>query len=184
MRRHHDQCGTGRSAPPLLRRCQQHINARFFQIHKHRAAGNTIQNKQSAMFMYSISNSTDKAVRHHQASRGFHMRAADHIRLFRPDRGNNLVQRDRCKRCIACIFQLTGSQNRCRRRQTASLDNLRPAKAEPAIADHQHLGISRELARNRLHPVGATTRHHSHRGRPISGLHDPRNVAHHMTKGI
>ena len=40
----------------------------------------------------------------------------------------------------------------------AHIENLRPAVAEPAVANDQHLFTGSELARNRLHAKGAAAR--------------------------
>ena len=85
MRRHHHQRCTRRCAPPLLRRCQQHINTCFFQINEDRAAGDTVQNEYPTMLMNTAGHGADEIIRHHHPGRRLDMRAKDNIGLLGAD---------------------------------------------------------------------------------------------------
>ena len=66
-----------------------------------------------------------------------------------------------------------------RRRDVAHLEDLGPAVAEPAVADHQAALVLGELARHRLHAEAAAARHDDGGARVVDLLQGGRHVAHH-----
>ena len=101
------------------------------------------------------------------------MRAENNVRLLSADFRQDVIQRQRRERSIGFIGKLARRKNRCVAGQTAGIDDLAPAIAEPAIADHHHIRITDKLAGDRLHAIGAAAGHHRHRSRAIGVAHDP-----------
>ena len=62
------------------------------------------------------------------------------------------------------------------------VENLRPAVAEPAVAQHEYRLAGGKLARHRLHAVGAAAGHQRDGMRVVHVLEDARNVVHHALK--
>jgi hypothetical protein len=61
----------------------------------------------------------------------------------------------------------------------AHVEDLRPAVAEPAVADDHHMLAVRELARHRLHAEGAAAGHQHRRVGAVDALEHGRDVGHH-----
>ena len=173
MWRHHHQCGTGRCTPPLLRRCQQYIDTRFFKIDEDRAAGDTVQNEYPAIFMNAVGHGADKIIRHHHSSRRLDMGTEDNIRFLGTDALQNILQWIWRERRVGAVVRLACGKNRGVACQIAGIHDLAPAIAEPAIADDQHACIIGKLAGNRLHAICSATRNNSHRRCAIGIAHDP-----------
>ena len=69
-------------------------------------------------------------------------------------------------------------------RDRAHLQDLRPAVAEPAVADHQGLFAGGELAGDRLHAEGAAAGHDGDRVRVIDLLQRRGQFAHDALEGL
>src|SRR5690606_3021038 len=70
------------------------------------------------------------------------------------------------------------------RRDVALLEDLRPAVAEPAVADHQAFLAGGELPRHRFHAVGATARHDDRRPGAVDLLQRPGDIPHDLLEGL
>ena len=66
----------------------------------------------------------------------------------------------------------------------AHLENLRPAEAEPAIADNQDFLFGRELARDRFHAKGAAAGDDDRGLGVVDALQDARDVLHHGLEAL
>ena len=73
------------------------------------------------------------------------------------DRRNHLLDRRRNKSLLGTGCELTRLQHHRLDRDAAHVEDLCPAVAEPAVAQHQHFLAGRELTRHRLHAEGAAT---------------------------
>ena len=182
-RRHHHQRGAGRCAPALLRRGQQDVHPGGLEIDEDGAAGDTVQNEQAAMLVNTAGDGGDETVGNHQPGRGLDMRAEDDVGLLLAYPRQDVVKRLRGERGIRLVGGLTGRQHGGAFGKAASLDDLAPAVAEPAIPDHHHPRLLDELPCYRLHAIGAAARDHGDRRRAIGIAHDPRDIAHDIAKG-
>ena len=112
------------------------------------------------------------------------MRCEDHVGFFNDNLGHDLVQRDRRKRCLAALFDRLGFEDDFLGRNTAGVKNLRPAEAEPAIADYHTLLVIPELTGNGFHAVGTATGDDHHRMRVVDRLQRRRDVGHNPLKRL
>ena len=89
---HHERAA-GRSAPALLRRAHQHVDAGGAHVHPHRAAGDAVQHEQAARGMHRVTHGAQVGVGQHHAGGGFHMGREHHVGLLARDGGHHLVDR-------------------------------------------------------------------------------------------
>jgi hypothetical protein len=93
----------------------------------------------------------------------------------------------RCARIAATTSAIGGGANAddarlqhgLLRRNLPHLQNLRPAVAEPAVADDERLATGRELARHGLHAEAAAAGDDDRRACAVDLLQQAGNVAHH-----
>ena len=95
-----------------------------------------------------------------------------------PDGGDRLGDRHGRKGCLGTLPDPACLQDPRVARDPPHLEDLRPAEAEPAVADDQAALVGRELPRDGLHPERAAARHDDGGARVVDRLHDPRDVAH------
>ena len=168
----------GRAAPALLRRADQHVDAGGRHVDPDRAAGDAVQHEQAA----------DARARRRPLR-------ADSRRASIMPAAVSTCGANTTAGFSARIVATTSSQ-RCRRvrrlspgchwarlqhrgagRDASHLEDLRPAVAEPAVADHQRLAAGGELARHRLHAEGAAARHEDRRAGVVDLLEHAGDVA-------
>ena len=109
--------------------------------------------------MHGVGNGANVVVGQYQAARGFHMRSEHHIGLLFEDGRHHFGDRRRHPGRLRAIADTAGFQHGGLGGDPAHVENLRPAVAEPAVADDQHLLVTGKLARHGFHAEGAATRH-------------------------
>ena len=112
------------------------------------------------------------------------MGGKNNVGFLRLDGGHHLVNRCRCEGRVFVGAHLAGLEHDLLGRNAAHLENLSPAVAEPAIAQHQALLAGTELAGHGLHAKGAAARHHRHRLGVIDLFQDGGDVTHHALKTL
>ena len=116
------------------------------------------------------------------ACSGFHVRGKHHGRLFFGNSGLNISNGSRNPRVLRAGTGLAGFEHGVRRGDMAHVENLRPAVAEPAVANHHHMLTCGELARHGFHAVGTAARHQRRGMRAINFFQDAGNISHDALK--
>ncbi len=106
------------------------------------------------------------------------MRGEDDGRFLLVDGGDDLGDRRRGERRLGAGPGLAGLEDDAFRGDLSHVENLRPAEAEPAVADHQHLLAGGELAGDGFHAEGAAAGHDDGRPGVVDMLQDARDVLH------
>jgi len=132
--------------------------------------------------MHRVGHGLEVVVGQDHAGRGFHVRCKDHGGLFLRNRGRHFGNRGGCPGGLGRIADAAGLEHRVAFRDLAHVEDLRPAEAEPAVADHHDMLSGGELARDRLHAEGATAGHQRHRMGFVDLLEHARDVGHHAAK--
>ncbi len=107
------------------------------------------------------------------------MRGKDEGGLFFGDGGDDFINRCRCPRGLCALAGLAGLQDCGRRGNVAHVEDLRPAVAKPAIADHHDMFAGGKLAGDGLHAVGAAAGHQHGGMRAVDFFQDAGDVSHH-----
>ena len=112
------------------------------------------------------------------------MRREDKAGLFGTDRGDDRLDRCRCKGRLCAVALPAGFKHAATGRDAAHLENLRPAEAEPAVADDEAFLVGGELAGDGLHAEGAAAGDDD-RGPGVINLFDEaRDVLHYALKAL
>jgi hypothetical protein len=167
-----------------LRRAHQHVDAGVLHVDPDRARGNAVEHEQPADGMHRIGHRTQIGGGQDHAGRGFHMRCEHHVGPRRGDGGDDFVDRCRRKRALLAGRDAARLQHLRLRRNAAHFEDLRPAVAEPAVADDQDPLVGGELACHRFHAEGATARHDDGRSGVVDRLEGARDVAHHALEAL
>ena len=112
------------------------------------------------------------------------MRGKHHLRFLLGDGGQHFVQRRRREGGLITCVDRARLEYLGLGRNPAHLEDLRPAVAEPAVADHQALLIGRQLPRHRLHAVSAAARHHRHGMGVVDLFQGGGDITHHALKRL
>ena len=83
------------------------------------------------------------------------------IRLFFLNKGNNLLNRRRCKRTLSSMLNLATLNNVHILGELLEIKNLRPAITEPTITNNQTFFARSKLPSYCFHAVGPTSRNHN-----------------------
>ncbi|MNY21134.1 hypothetical protein D3C86_1546580 [compost metagenome] len=129
--------------------------------------------------MHGVGDGPQIAIRQDHPRRSLDMRGAHQLRLFRPDGRQHFGDRRRGEGGLGAGLDRPGLEHPGLGRNVAHLENLRPAVAEPAVADHQALLPAGQLARHRLHAEGAAAGHYRHGVGVVDLLEGTRDVVHH-----
>ena len=175
----HHEGAAGRAAPALLRRADQHVDAGGLHVDPHRAGGDAVEHEQAADLVHRIGHGLQVVVGQHHAGRGFDVRREHHRRLLARGWWPRPRRSAPARRASAGRRRRARLQHGARRRDAAHVEDLRPAVAEPAVADHQHRAAGGELARHRFHAEGAAAGHDDRRARVVDLLQHAGDVAHH-----
>ena len=112
------------------------------------------------------------------------MRREHHVGLVPLNRRDHLGHRAGNPGRLLAIVHTPRLQHGGLGRNAAHVKDLRPAVAEPAIANHQHLFVLRKLARYGLHSKGAAARHQHGRLGVVHLFQDGGNVLHYPLKAL
>ena len=112
------------------------------------------------------------------------MRREHHRRLFFGNGGLHFGNRCRCPGGLRFSGSLARLDHSVRGGDLAHVKNLRPAVAEPAVADDHHVFAAGKLAGHRFHAVGAAAGHQHGGMRAIDFLEHAGNVRHHALKAL
>ena len=129
--------------------------------------------------MHGLGHGADVVVRQDHAGSRLHMRGKHQRGLFGADGGHHLVHGARLPRCLVTFTRPACLEHDGLGGNGTHVENLRPAVAEPAVADDQHFFAVRELARHSLHTERAAARHQHGRFGVVDLFQDGRNVGHH-----
>ena len=162
-----------RAAPAFLRGADQHINTTGFHIDPDCTRGNAVQHKEAINRAHRFTHRTEVRLGQHDACRCFNVGRKNHCRLFTKDGRNHLFDRGGCKGCLRLCRHRASLQHRHIMRDLAGLEDLRPAIAEPAIAQNETRLVLRKLTGHGFHTVGATARN-NHGGIRLIHLFDHR----------
>ena len=176
----HHESAAGRTAPALLWRAHQHIDPRGLHVHPDRARGDAVEHEEAADFVRGLGHRAQIVVGQDHAGGGFDMRRADHGGALLADRGHHLGDRRRRIGHLAPRRNGPRFEHGVCGRNLAHIEDLRPAVAEPAIANHQGGFAGGELASHRLHAEAAAAGHNDRRARAIDLLQHARDIAHHL----
>ncbi len=174
---HHHGAG-GRAAPAFLRRTHQHVHAGGFHVHPHRARGNAIEHQQAADGMDCIGHLAQVAVGQNHARSSFHVRCKHHLGLLDSNGFHHLFDGAGNPRRLVAVAGAAGLEHHRRGRDAAHVENLRPAVAEPAVADDHDLLAGGELPRHSFHAKGAAAGHQNGRVRVVDLFQNARDVFH------
>ena len=180
----HHHGTTRRTAPAFLRCADQYIDAAGHHVDPDRARRNAVQHQQATHGMYRIGHAAHIAIGQDHAGRGFHVRRKHQVRLVGQDAGHDFFHRRRRKGRLFTFPDAARLQDYGLGRYLAHLENLGPAVAEPAIADHQHLFVVGKLARHGFHAKGAAARHQHRRTRVVHLFQNSRDVFHDTLKTL
>src|SRR5690606_2256430 len=156
------------------------VDASGAHVYPDRARGNTVEHHQAAHFVYRICHLADVVVGQHQARGRFHVRGKDHGGFFLADGGHDVLNGCRREGCGRLGARAPCLQHGAGGRDLASFKDLRPAVAEPAVADHQHTFATGKLARDSFHAIGATTGYYCHSGSLVDLLEVAADIAHYL----
>ena len=134
--------------------------------------------------MHRIGHSLEVAVGQHHAGGGFYVRGKHQGGFFGGNGRLHLGNGGGRPRGLSVIDQAAGFEYGVTGRNLTHVENLCPAVAEPAVADHHHMFAGGELACHRLHAECAAARHQGHRMRLVHLLEHARNVGHDARKTL
>ena len=174
----HDQAAARRTAPAFLRGADQDVDAAGLHVDPDGAGGDAIEHEHTADGVHSVGNGADIIVRQDHAGSGFNVRRKDQVGSLGGDRRDNLFDRRRGEGGVGTVFDLAGFEYGVGRRDVAGLEDLRPAEAEPAVADDQAIPAGSELAGNRFHAKRAAARHDNDGGGVVDLAQGRRDVVH------
>ena len=175
----HDEGTAGRAAPALLWRADQHVDAAALHVDPDRARGDAVEDEEAADLMHRIGDPPQVSVRKDDARSGFHMRREHQVGALFTDRGHHLVDVGRCERRLRSVALAARLQHHGGCRDCTHLEDLGPAIAEPAVAQHHAPAAGAELTGNGLHAEAAATRDDDRRARAIGSLEQLGHAAHH-----
>ena len=156
----HDERGAGTARPAFLRRADQHVDARRLHVDPHRARGDAIEHEHAAMLVRGVGDRADVRVGKDDAGCGFHVRREHDVGTLAADRGDDLGDRRRRVRRLAAGAHGARLEHGGARRDAAHVEDLRPAIAEPAVAQHEAALAGGELASDGFHAEGAAAGNH------------------------
>src|SRR5689334_11052290 len=99
------------------------------------------------MLMHCIGESADIDIWQDYARCRLDMRRENDVRTLGANSFDRLLDGAGSERCVSPVLQTAGLEHSFSRWNRPRLENLRPTIREKAIADHQHFGTRRELAR-------------------------------------
>ena len=173
-RAQHHHGAARRAAPPFLRRADQHIYASGLHIYPQCPRGDAVQYQQTLNGVHGISQGAQITVGQDHARSGFHMGGEHQGRPLVGDGGHGFFNGDWCPRGLSTDvimgIDAAGLEHGVRTGNLAHVKDLRPAVAEPAVADDQDMLVAGKLPGNRLHAEGAAARHQHGRMRAIDGF--------------
>ena len=180
----HHQRAARRAAPAFLRRGDQHVDAAGLHVDPHRPRGDAIEDEQSAAGAHGVADGAQVRVRENDSRRGLDVRREYHVRLRLADRGDRFVDRDGRERRVPRGARPARLQHGRFRGNRPGVEDLRPAIAEPAVAQNQALPARGELPRHRFHPVRAAAGDDDGGMRVVDVLQDAREIAHDALKAL
>src|SRR5690554_6492639 len=176
---HHGAAGGG--APALLGGADQDVDAEVLHIDPDGAGGDAVEHKQAALLMDGIGHLADVVIGKDDAGGGLHVGHEDDVRLLVADRLDHLLDGRRGEgRGGILLVQAAGLEDVDIGRDAAHLEDLAPAIAEPAVADHQAAALLGELTSYRLHAEGAAAGHDHRAVGVIDPLEVAGDIAHHL----
>ena len=184
----HHQAGAGGAAPAFLRCADQDIDAHRAHVDPECAGGDAVEDEKPIHLAHRSRHRPQVVVGQPDARSRLDMRRKHHLGTLGEDRGDHLVDRRRRKRGRFAVTHARAAATRLEHigacRDPAHVENLRPAKTEPAIAQYQAAPATGKLARHGLHGKGAAARHHGHRAGAVGLPETLRDVAHHDLKSL
>ena len=157
---HHHRAAR-RAAPALLRRGDQHVDAGGLHVDPHRARGDAVEHEQAADFVHRggrprAGSRPAGSCRDAVSTCG----ANTSVGLLGADRRRDFGDRRRRQRRLRAVADAARLAARSTTRGIRPMSKIwRPAVAEPAVAQHQHVLAAGELARHGLHAEGAAAGH-------------------------
>jgi len=112
------------------------------------------------------------------------MGSEDHVGPLLADGGDHFLDRAGGEGCLGTGSRLTRLENDALGRDPAHVEDLGPAVAEPAIADHQTLLVGGELTGDRLHAEGAAAGDDDRAPGVVHRFQNARDVAHDPLKAL
>ena len=149
LAQHHERAAR-RAGPALLRRRDQHVDARRRHVDPHRARGDAIEHEQPADLVRRLGDRAQVVVGQDDSRRGLDVRREHHVGPLVADRAPPPRRSAPARTAPARPSPLRRALARSRGRDAARLEDLRPAVAEPAVADAPARACRGELARDRL----------------------------------
>ena len=122
--------------------------------------------------------------RQNYAGRRLDMGCEDQGGFLAADRLDHLVDGGRRIRRRFAVIGGARLQHGAGRGDVAGLKDLRPTKAEPAVAQDETVLSCRKLSRDRFHPVGPAPRHNDHSRGVVDLLQSVGDVAHDALEGL
>ena len=180
----HHQGAAGRGAPAFLRSADQYVDAIGAHVDPERAGGDAVEHEQAADRVHGVGDGAQVVVGQDHSRGGFDMGGENHLWLLRLDGRYHFVYRWRGEGGLAAGFYRPGLQDLGFGGDLAHLEDLRPAVAEPAVADHQAFFAGGQLPRHGFHAEGAAARHHGYGAGVVHLLQVAGDVAHDLLKGL
>ncbi len=149
-----------------------------------RTGGDAIQYQHTADTVHRISDLANVIVRQHQARRRFDVRREDEVRTLTVDRSHHLFNGRRRESRLGARIHGPRLHHRLAGGNAARLEDLRPAKTEPAVADDQAAGSGGKLAGYGLHGEGSAAGHDDHLVRTVHLFKGGGDVAHDTLEGL
>ncbi|MDT4858506.1 hypothetical protein FQZ97_929790 [compost metagenome] len=134
--------------------------------------------------MHRVGDRAQVVVGQHHAGGGFHVRREHQRRFFCRDGGFHVFNRRRRPGGLRALGGAARLHHGVAGGDRAHVEDLRPAVAEPAVADHHHVLAVRELARHGFHAEGAAARHQHGGVRAVDALEHGRDVGHHALEAF
>jgi hypothetical protein len=112
------------------------------------------------------------------------VRGEDHVGPVGVDRCHHQFDRCGSERSLRAIALALRLHHDFFRRDRAGLEDLRPAKREEPVTDHQHLLAGGELPGDRFHRVGSAAGDHDCPVRPVNLTQRGVNLAHDLLESL
>ena len=180
----HDHGAAGRAAPALLWCRDQDVDTGGFHVHPHGARGDAVEHEQATDGVHGIGNGLEVVIGQDHAGRGFDVGSEHQGGLFAGDGGHDLVDGGWHPGALRVVAQAARLHDGVAGRDLAHVEDLRPAVAEPAVADHQNMLAVCKLTCDRLHAEGATAGHERDRMCVVHPLEHGRDVGHHALEAL
>jgi hypothetical protein len=133
--------------------------------------------------VHGIGDGTQVGVGQQHAGRRLDVRREHHVRLRVADGRDHLRDGRRRVGRLPARLDRARLQHRRLRRDPAHVEDLRPAVAEPPVADDQAIPAGSELPGHRFHPERAAARNDDRRVGAVDLLENAGDVLHHALKG-